>query len=321
MQFVQMGQSMRMTQMGNININSAIMNPAQCIMTASVWSAFLMYSAMMSSTSASGNINYQSLSTMMMSGSSNNMYMMSASTMAMYQAQLMNFRTSEATYAAAKAACTKAVFKHLIAVTCLAASSMYSTYVSGTMMAPMLKERMSSCMVYQTACIPYYTSAMMQMTSINWIQECQSSAGMQVAMLLSNSTTFSASVNTQLNSIYTTQVMAMATASQMSPNMMFAGLMCNSSNQNAADCNFICNNVINATGIKMDAYDNLNTAATMRNLADASMMFTSDNSGLAPDMVVMDSDAMVGQEMMAGMSSAFGLAVSFIGLIGGLLLL
>lgn len=154
---------------------------------------------------------------------------------------------------------------------------------------------------------------------------CQNSSFVNLTNTLNG--THSAQVNTDLNSQWTTWLKDLQ--SLASSKKKFKGLECDDEdNANAADCDFICQNVLTSTGFREDAFHTLDTSSTTRRrilqtATSGGLQFVDSGASLDLDGIsVPDSQLAVAEQttVTTGPSHSVVLAASLTGAILALFL-
>lgn len=172
----------------------------------------------------------------------------------------------------AKATCARSVFKHLLLVSCLAVDANYQKSVTGTSSAPIVKVKKAACATFQTACKGYFASANLFNGFSAYALTCADPTAKRVTELLKGS--YSDAVNTELTNLLKNAFSSTATTS---PTKKFKGTRCSAETSTASDCDFICTNVITATGFKANAFHLLDTTSNDRRVLATSQMSLEDD--------------------------------------------
>jgi len=268
---------------GNVDTNINVNN---CLQTAVYAESFVAYSIL---AEASGNatIDYSTWAAAV-----NAEWTIEANSsdyqteVALVQAEQSQISTYKSQYISGKANCSASVFAWVIYVNCLATDANYATKLSGTGSNLNIFVQTGTCQQYITDCMPYFTASSNIAGAALFGGICNNDDFSQVQSDLSG--TFSASVNTDLNSLWATiknspaDIAAVAqfgggdggdsglgtTTTTTTDVNAYVGLECGSDDPNAEDCNFICNNVLTSTGVgyKINAFLNLDASSSTRRL-------------------------------------------------------
>jgi len=199
----------------------------------------------------------------------------------------------------AKAQCGISVMKQYYYASCMAASASYASnnsQVSGSSTTPVVKLNPSSCSGYSTKCVNYYTYSTQAETVRANCQNSQSLFAAQVYAVVTNQTSMT-SINTELNTLVV-QVLPILNSAATGTNQAakpWVGINCNSTNTTASDCNYLCTNVLTATGFDENSYNLVSATSTTssRMLQSTSGSISIDSTGGNPDALISNSDTNV----------------------------
>jgi len=216
-------------------------------------------------------------------------------------------------FTANKAACTKGLFAWTIYVNCLATDANYAGLVGGTAADPIIYVKSGFCQEFATKCEPYFESAYEINTLAQAVNPCFDPNGQAIYNDLTG--TFSASVNTNLNNIWTSivtqeAVQLQAAAAGQVNETTYVGLACNDEDTNSPDCNFICQSVLTVNGFKTNAYLNLDASSSTRLLQSGSSTIVESSTANDP-FVFTQNDNTAADTESSPFSSAVNLLFSF----------
>jgi hypothetical protein len=202
--------------------------------------------------------------------------------------------------------------KHYYYSTCLAASANYSTngVVTGTSASPQVLVSPNACSAYQSRCVNYFTYSNQLNTIKVMIDNLRSpfSAALYVIMTTITNTT---ALNAALNNLTQSALPALnsgAAVSANAPNAPWTPIKCNSSNTGASDCNYICTNVVNATGFDEASFNSISasTTATSNRVLQNTGGVSFSSQGVNPDAAISSSDSNVVVSVQSVPDTSFG---------------
>jgi hypothetical protein len=299
------GQAKDGGRFGNISgiLNS---NPTNCYYNYAAFVSFVMMSAFGGITangtaSANTTINYQSIVQAIQAsvqGTSSN-----SSAMTTAISELSNIVQN---FSAGKAKCAKHLIEVYVYSTCLAGTPGYSNKVQGTTSSPIVRVKQGYCASIAGDCASYISGIKILAEANMMASLCSNSVVQQVGNLILN-TAYSSSVNTQLNQIWqnmqtsgssTASLLAAATNTNtaVSATAFGASSACESSVSSASACNFVCESVLNATGYKANAFNDVDPSENSRLLQSSSFVEVNDPTLDSPNVVTANEDTTVTSE-------------------------